>query len=174
MLSLGDAQDKAAKRHTLRFHVSQVNQKQKRREAGNGRRVGGDDDIPLRSKERARREVLKRQEHGGAKGEALDGGEWDEDDKVVADSVRGGATAAAEEDYYDLVKTGKEVKRKTKKENYDQARAAEKFVSIPTLWGARGSLLTYCDGSELNLMLSPKTQQPDHEERLARFLPTKV
>ena len=83
-LSLTDATDKASKRHSLRFHVSQVSQKTARRESGGKNRVGGDEDLPRRSKERSRREVLKRQEHGGGKGEELDGMDWAEDDREVA------------------------------------------------------------------------------------------
>ncbi|KAI5481282.1 hypothetical protein MNV49_004904 [Pseudohyphozyma bogoriensis] len=125
-LSAADSSDKASKRHTLRFHVSQVHQKQMKREAGNGRRIGGDDDLPRRSKERSRREVLKRQEHGGKAGEALDEMDWDEEDKRAAGIVREEAGGDDGDGYYDLVKQGREEGRAAKKAAYDSERAAEK------------------------------------------------
>jgi U3 small nucleolar RNA-associated protein 3 len=131
-LSLTDSSDKASARHTLRFHVSQIHQKSVKRESGHGRRVGGDDDLPRRSKENARREVLKRQEHGGSAGEALDGMDWNEEDKKAARRVKGGDAGDVEgEEYYDLVKKGREEGRAAKKAKYDGERMAEKWVSFP-------------------------------------------
>lgn len=129
-LSRTDESDKASKRHTLRFHVSQVHQKQVKRESGGKERVGGDEDLPRRSKERSRREVLKRQEHGGSAGEALDGMEWKEEDREVARSVKSGTKAGEEEgeEYYDLVKQGRQEGKKAKQEKYDGERQAEKYV----------------------------------------------
>ena len=139
-LSASDRADKASSRHTLRFHVSQVAQKAARREA---RRTGleGDDDVPRRSKEQARREVLKRQEHGAAKDAkeraALDEGDFDEDDRRAAKAVRGDDEAAeaggegdVDDDYYDLVAAEKDEGRKAKKAKYDDERAAEKCVLL--------------------------------------------
>lgn len=126
-LSKTDQTDKASKRHTLRFHVSQVHQKSVKREQGSGRRVGGDDDLPRRSKERSRAEVLKRQEHGGRGGEALDGEEWGETDKREAREVRGEAEGEEGEDgYYELVKSGREEEKANKKRKYDEERREEK------------------------------------------------
>lgn len=134
-LSLTDSSDKASNRHSLRFHVSQVKQKAAKRESGHGRRICGDDDLPRRSKENARREVLKRQEHGAVgdgKGEALDGGEWTEEDRKAARGVKG-QTAVEEvdgEDYYDMVKQGQEQERSAKKAKYDGDRLEEKCVAF--------------------------------------------
>lgn len=141
-LSASDVADKASSRHTLRFHVSQVAQKAARREA---RRVGleGDDDVPRRSKEQARREVLKRQEHGAAKDAkeraALDEGEFDDEDRKAARAVRGEGADGEEEggggwgdddDYYDLVAAEKDEGRRAKKAKYEDDRAAEKCVPL--------------------------------------------
>ena len=143
-LSRTDASDKANKKHTLRFHVSQVNQRQHKRENANAARVGGDDDLPRRSKERSRREVLKRQEHGGQAGEALDGADWDDEDRRVADVVKGKAAAAAEAggdddgDYYDLVKMSKEEGRAAKKAKYEDERLAERDEIMALASGEAG------------------------------------
>lgn len=134
-LSLTDSSDKASARHSLRFHVSQVKQKAAKRESGHGRRIGGDDDLPRRSKENARREVLKRQEHGAVgdgKGEALDGGDWNEEDKRVARGVKGisGGEEVSAEDYYDAVKAGREEGRAAKKAKYDEDRLEDRCVQL--------------------------------------------
>ncbi|CEQ41117.1 SPOSA6832_02798, partial [Sporobolomyces salmonicolor] len=90
-LSHTDSADKSSARHSLRFHVSQVAQKAARR-SHLATKVGGDDDVPRRSKEQARREMLKRQQHGADKdakeGAGLDAGEWDEEDKRAAKAGR--------------------------------------------------------------------------------------
>ena len=132
-LSRTDEADKASKRHTLRFHVSQVSQKAAKRESGGKNRVGGDDDLPRRSKERSRREVLKRQEHGGSKGEALDGQDWDDEDHKIASGVTTGGDDG--EDYYDLVKKDKDGGKLAKQEKYDAQRMADKCVSSLSLRG---------------------------------------
>ncbi|BGP27949.1 hypothetical protein Rt10032_c14g5289 [Rhodotorula toruloides] len=133
-LSHADRADKASKRHTLRFHASQVEQKAQRREARR-RGLEGDDDVPRRSKEQARREVLKKQQHGAAKdaekGVGLDEGDFDEDDRRVAKAVRDerdddGGDDGGDDDYYDLVAAEKAEGRKAKKARYEDARAAEK------------------------------------------------
>ncbi|SCV74729.1 BQ2448_7758 [Microbotryum intermedium] len=132
-LAHGDSTDKASTRHSLRFHVSQVSQKEKRRNEGNGRRVGGDDDLPRRSNENARREVLKRQQHGvatSATGAALDDDDWGEDDlraaKTVRDSNPGGEDGSSGLDYYDQVEAESKAGRQAKKSKYDEERKAEK------------------------------------------------
>ncbi|KAK4704283.1 U3 small nucleolar RNA-associated protein 3, partial [Phenoliferia sp. Uapishka_3] len=132
-LSLTDLSDKASKRHTLRFHVSQIHQKQVKRESGGKNRVGGDEDLPRRSKERSRREVLKRQEHGGAAGEALDGEEWGEGDLKTARGVKGDD---GDGEYYDLVKSEKEGGKREKQAKYDDARMAEKYVVHSIIFSA--------------------------------------
>lgn len=136
-LSNTDRADKASKRHTLRFHAAQVEQKASKRDARR-RGLEGDDDVPRRSKEQARREVLKRQQHGAAKdAEArarLDGDDFGEDDERDARAVRGEAGAAGDQNddgdgddgYYDLVAAEKSEGRQAKKARYDEARAAER------------------------------------------------
>ncbi|KWU45189.1 hypothetical protein RHOSPDRAFT_16686 [Rhodotorula sp. JG-1b] len=135
-LSNTDRADKASKRHTLRFHAAQVEQKASKRDARR-RGLEGDDDVPRRSKEQARREVLKRQQHGAAKdAEArarLDGDDFGEDDERDARAVRGEAAAGGQNDdddggdgYYDLVAAEKSEGRQAKKARYDEARAAER------------------------------------------------
>ncbi|GAA5894799.1 hypothetical protein JCM8208_006075 [Rhodotorula glutinis] len=179
-LSASDRADKASSRHTLRFHVSQVAQKAARREA---RRTGleGDDDVPRRSKEQARREVLKRQEHGAAKDAkeraALDGGEFDEDDRRAAKAVRGdaaveageeGAGGDADDDYYDLVAAEKDEGRRAKKAKYDDERAAEKAeiesLAASSVDGPRGASRMIM----ANKGLTPKRKKENRNARVKK------
>ncbi|GAA6055699.1 hypothetical protein JCM3770_001027 [Rhodotorula araucariae] len=178
-LSASDRADKASQRHTLRFHVSQVAQKAARREA---RRQGleGDDDVPRRSKEQARREVLKRQEHGAAKDAqkraALDEGEFDDEDRKAAKAVRdeeagsagGGGGNDDDDDYYDLVAAEKEEGRRAKKVKYDDARAAEKAeieqLAAASVDGPRGASRQIL----ANKGLTPKRKKENRNARVKK------
>ncbi|GAA6020672.1 hypothetical protein JCM11491_000509 [Sporobolomyces phaffii] len=176
-LSHGDLADKASSRHSLRFHVSQVAQKAARRERL-ATAVGGDDDVPRRSKEQARREVLKKQQHGAkdAAGAGLDGGDWDEDDRKAAKAVRGSVNAEGDdggnddEDYYDLVKMEKDEGRKSKKAKYDGDRAAEKAeieaLSASMADGPRGATRQIL----ANKGLTPRRKKENRNARVKKRL----
>ncbi|GAA5976386.1 hypothetical protein JCM21900_001199 [Sporobolomyces salmonicolor] len=175
-LSHTDSADKSSARHSLRFHVSQVAQKAARR-SQLATKVGGDDDVPRRSKEQARREVLKRQQHGAdtdaKEGAGLDGGEWDEEDKRAAKAVRGEKAPEREEeggdeDYYDLVKMEKEEGRRSKKARYDDERAAEKAeldaLSSSLADGPRGATRQIL----ANKGLTPKRKKENRNARVKK------
>ncbi|GAA5870635.1 hypothetical protein JCM1840_004822 [Sporobolomyces johnsonii] len=176
-LSHTDSADKSSARHSLRFHVSQVAQKAARR-SQLATKVGGDDDVPRRSKEQARREVLKRQQHGADKdakeAAGLDGGEWDEEDKRAAKAVRGdkaperGEEEGGDEDYYDLVKMEKEEGRRSKKAKYDDERAAEKAeldaLSSSLADGPRGATRQIL----ANKGLTPKRKKENRNARVKK------
>ncbi|GAA5957912.1 hypothetical protein JCM3765_006201 [Sporobolomyces pararoseus] len=176
-LSHGDLADKASTRHSLRFHVSQVAQKAARRERL-ATAVGGDDDVPRRSKEQARREVLKKQQHGAkeANGEGLDGGDWDEEDRKAAKAVRGAVSGADDgendddDDYYDLVKMEKDEGRKAKKAKYDGDRAAEKAeieaLSASMADGPRGATRQIL----ANKGLTPRRKKENRNARVKKRL----
>ncbi|GAA5888815.1 hypothetical protein JCM16303_003021 [Sporobolomyces ruberrimus] len=179
-LSRGDLADKASTRHSLRFHVSQVAQKAARRERL-ATAVGGDDDVPRRSKEQARREVLKKQQHGAkdaADGEGLDGGDWDEEDRKAAKAVRGAVKGDDgdadggndDEDYYDLVKMEKDEGKKAKKAKYDGDRAAEKAeidaLSASMADGPRGATRQIL----ANKGLTPRRKKENRNARVKKRL----
>ena len=130
-LSAGDAEDKAGRTKSLRFYTSKIAAASARRTGVNRERGGGDDDVPYRSKERARAAVLQRQQHAqksreaAALGAELDDADFGEDDLVDARAVSGSLAAAGSdpdaEGYYDLVSKGKKAARAAKKEAYDAA-----------------------------------------------------
>ncbi|GAA5841055.1 hypothetical protein JCM3766R1_006650 [Sporobolomyces carnicolor] len=177
-LSHGDLADKASTRHSLRFHVSQVAQKAARRERL-ATAIGGDDDVPRRSKEQARREVLKKQQHGAkdaASAEGLDGGDWDDEDRKAAKAVRGAVGGDNDdggnddEDYYDLVKMEKDEGRKAKKAKYDGDRAAEKAeieaLSASMADGPRGATRQIL----ANKGLTPRRKKENRNARVKKRL----
>ncbi|KAG4416593.1 hypothetical protein IFR04_010236, partial [Cadophora malorum] len=116
------AEEKAAKKKSLRFYTSQITQKANKR-AGAGRDAGGDADLPHRERLRDRQARLnaeaekrgkKLDEYGrGGAGAGADlGGESDSGDDNLAEKVR-----EDEDEYYDMVakvskdkKLGKEAK----------------------------------------------------------------
>ncbi|KAK4054008.1 something about silencing protein 10 [Microbotryomycetes sp. JL221] len=130
-----DEKDKLSTRHSLRFHVSQVNQKVNKRQQKLNQ-MSGDDDVPRRSKENARREVLKKQQHGNSllngNQTALDDQDWDEQDLRMAKRVKGVTDHQQDDDNDDVtdlvdnVKRQKDLIKMTKKAKYDQEKLDEK------------------------------------------------
>jgi U3 small nucleolar RNA-associated protein 3 len=137
-LSSADREDKASRRKSLRFYTAKIDAKVAKRAQGGLKgkeRLGGDEDVPYRSREQSRRQVLQRQGAAAAKGaeaEAdLDAMDWDQDDKDVAAGVMDGEDDG--DGYYDLVKRAKAQKKAEKKQAHDKAREEERCVkfSVP-------------------------------------------
>merc|ERR1712093_550390 len=132
------AEEKAAKKKSLRFYTSQITQKANKR-AGAGRDAGGDADLPHRERLRDRQARLNAEAEnrgkkldaygrGGAGAGADLGGESDSGDDNLAEKVR-----EDEDEYYDMVakvskdkKLGKEAKMAAIK----QAKAAGGLVRV--------------------------------------------
>lgn len=120
-LSAADASDKANRRKSLRFYTSKIEAKSNKRSGASKERAGGDDDLPYRSKERARAAALQKQQHsqdGGTENTELDGADYELDDLRDADAVTADADA---EGYYDLVASGKRAAKAAKQQAYDAA-----------------------------------------------------
>ena len=166
LLTSSDLAEKEAKKHSLRFHVSQVNQRAARREKARTGGMGGDEDLPRRSKERSRREVLKRQDHsavdGGGRGEGrvgLDAEDWEDGERRVAGEVRG------EDGYYELVKKGKEEGRERKKEDYDRRKALDRSVFLPLRFSGMRPLMHGSNRDELQTISSSSAAGPREANR---------
>lgn len=136
-LDATDAQDKSARKKSLRFHTARIESAASRRVKARGAAMQGDDDIPYRERqkqkeEREAKESQRRAEKGllGAGGEDLDseGGEGlgrgvkrprdDEEEDVGADG------------YYELVKRQKREEREEKQSRYDAQKAEEKYALV--------------------------------------------
>lgn len=121
LLAEVDAQDKRARRKSLRFHASQIDQTRHRRDQA--AKLAGDTDLPYRErqKERAAREHRAAVQRGGARGEDLDGEEADDAELRRGEAMRNESLA-----YYDSVaQAGKQAKRE-KKRDHDGTRDALK------------------------------------------------
>lgn len=120
VLSAADSADKTAKKRSLRFHTSKIAATSARRAAAREARLGGDDDIPYRSKQAARDAVLQRNSAAGDGGEDLDGSEWSDKDRKRAREVMEAEDAVeADDGYYELVKKRKTESKQAKKEEYE-------------------------------------------------------
>lgn len=135
-LTTADDAEKAAARHSLRFHTTKLNQLAARRTSARAGRMGGDEDIPYRNKQAGRDAALRKNAPKGDAGDDLDGEEYGEADHATARKVRGeamsgeeAAAAQAEEGddgYYQLVKKRKREAKEEKQESYDEARNAQR------------------------------------------------
>lgn len=118
------AEDKAARKKSLKFYTSQITQKANKR-AGAGRDAGGDMDIPHRERLRDRQARLmaaaeKRGKKDSKHGADL-GDDSDEDDNKTANAMRDG-----EDEYYDMVASASKNKRGEKAAKYAAYAAASK------------------------------------------------
>ncbi|KAI6361461.1 hypothetical protein MCOR25_006495 [Pyricularia grisea] len=126
MLDAGAAEQKAARKKTLRFYTSQITQKADRR-AGKGRDAGGDMDIPYRERLRDRQarlnaEAERRGQKSSKHGEDLDSGDdYDDHEAGLAQEVRGD-----EDEYYDMVAHGARQKKADKAARQEALKAAGK------------------------------------------------
>ncbi|KAJ9113838.1 hypothetical protein QFC19_000031 [Naganishia cerealis] len=124
VLNAADSADKSAKKRSLRFHTSKIAATSARRAAAREALLGGDDDIPYKSKQAARDAVLRRNSAAGDGGEDLDGSDWSEKDRKRAREVMEAEDAVeADDGYYELVKKRKTEEKQARKEEYDATAA---------------------------------------------------
>ncbi|TFL02311.1 Sas10 C-terminal domain-containing protein [Pterulicium gracile] len=123
-----DAADKSARRKSLRFHTSKIENASNRR--NNARTaVGGDDDLPYRDRKKEQEMKLARAKKMGQGGADLDDMEVDAatpGQKRQREEADDGSEEEAEagNGYYDLVKKKKKEMKEEKKFEYEAARAA--------------------------------------------------
>ncbi|CZS90915.1 related to SAS10 protein, involved in silencing [Rhynchosporium agropyri] len=130
------AEEKAAKKKSLRFYTSQITQKSNKR-ADAGRDAGGDADLPHRERLRDRQARLnaeaekrgkKLDEYGRGTAGADLGGDSDSGDENVAEQVRG-----EEDEYYDMVakvSKDKKLSKEQKMAAIAQAKAEGGLVRV--------------------------------------------
>jgi U3 small nucleolar RNA-associated protein 3 len=135
-----DATDKERRTKTLRFHTSKIASTSNRRAAARAQRLGGDEDVPYRDRQKARDAALRKNSVGGQDGgEDLDGTEWTESDKKRAREVReeaneldngdGDGDDGGAGEYYDLVKRRKVEKQAEKEAAHEERQAEKLYVS---------------------------------------------
>ncbi|KAJ3541270.1 hypothetical protein NM688_g6111 [Phlebia brevispora] len=135
-LDTADAQDKAARKRSLRFHTAKIESGSARRERARAG-TGGDDDIPWkeRRKEREERQKKELEKSRGQGGDDLDGEEPEPSESLSKKRRRDEEgsdddDAGEAEGYYDLVKRKSREKKEKKKEDYETAKALERDVLI--------------------------------------------
>jgi U3 small nucleolar RNA-associated protein 3 len=134
-LDATDAQDKSARKKSLRFHTTKIESASSRRAKARGAAMGGDDDIPYKARERAKEARL-----AAESARKLEKGLLGQGGEDLEDVQEGRGVKRAREDegadgevgvdgYYELVKRQKRDQRDEKKVQYDAQKAAEKYVS---------------------------------------------
>jgi U3 small nucleolar RNA-associated protein 3 len=132
-LDATDAQDKSARKKSLRFHTSKIESASNRRAKARGAAMGGDDDIPYKERDKAKEarmavESARKMEKGllGQGGEDLE--DVQEGRGVKRAREEDGEGEMGVDGYYELVKRQKRDERDEKKALYDAQKAAEKYV----------------------------------------------
>ena len=142
-----DAEDKSARKRSLRFHMSKIESTAARRSHARHAARGGDDDIPYRERHKEREARLKREAEarlekgllgrGGIDLEDVemesDGGGKNDDQRKGSkkrrrEEMEEGDEDAGESGYYELVKRQKKEKKEQKQAEYEAERAAEQCV----------------------------------------------
>ncbi|EMD40075.1 hypothetical protein CERSUDRAFT_92569 [Gelatoporia subvermispora B] len=145
-LQAADAADKAARRKSLRFHTSRIENTSARRSGARNAAMGGDDDIPYRERKQQREERMAREAapRRGQGGDDLDDVEpqprkekkraREEDEFGSGSGSEAGGDASG---YYDLVQRKSKEKKEQKKQEYEEAQAAARPVIDDSADGPR-------------------------------------
>lgn len=132
-LSSLDSEDKAARKKSLKFHTSRIEQTSARREKARGGAIGGDDDIPYREREKEKELRLKKETERRRR---LDGEDLEDGESFGENDTKKKAKKRPREDdedeamdidgYYELIKRQKKEAKRQKQAKYDSDKAAEK------------------------------------------------
>ncbi|KAG8826809.1 hypothetical protein FRC19_007377 [Serendipita sp. 401] len=131
-----DAQDKSARKKSLQFHVSKIENSSAKRTKARGAAMAGDDDIPYRERDKEReirlqKESQKRVAKLGQGGEDL---EVIEDEPTPSRKKRPreddteDASEVGNDGYYELVKRQKKTEKDVSKAQYAAKKAEEKAL----------------------------------------------
>ncbi|KAI0826750.1 Sas10 C-terminal domain-containing protein [Trametes gibbosa] len=147
-LDVADAADKQARKKTLRFHVARIESTSARRAGARAGAIGGDDDIPYRERKREKEARLAKEVAKAREGAGADLDDVDPEVEMAAEDSKAkkrrrdesgsesdGADGAAD-GYYELVQRKSKDKKDKKKQDYDTAKAVERYV--PDEEGADG------------------------------------
>ncbi|KIM22783.1 hypothetical protein M408DRAFT_279574 [Serendipita vermifera MAFF 305830] len=130
-LDATDAQDKSARKKSLRFHTSRIESAASRRANARGAAMQGDNDIPYREREKQREEREAKESKRRAEKGLLGAGGEDLEEESVGRGVKRPRDEEDEGDvgvdgYYELVKRQKREEKAEKQAQYDAQKAAEK------------------------------------------------
>ncbi|ODV93817.1 hypothetical protein PACTADRAFT_86870 [Pachysolen tannophilus NRRL Y-2460] len=125
-----DAEEKKARKRTLRFYTSKIDQQQNKKDA----KYTGDMDIPYKERlfERQQRLLSEAQKRGTEKygaGVDLDDNDYDSEEERESKQIN----EVDDESYYNAIKGSKEAKKKLKIDNHKQAVKAAKEGKLAEL-----------------------------------------
>ncbi|KAK1150117.1 something about silencing protein 10 [Aspergillus melleus] len=172
-LTAREAEEKAKQKRSLRFYTSQLAQKANKRTAA-GRDAGGDADLPYRERLRDRQARLNaeaekrgRQQPKGA--EQL-GGDSDDEDRRVANELRGEGSGTDDDEYYDMIAARTNKRKDDKKaraDAYAQAAREGGHVEVQEEIGPDGKrAITY--QIEKNKGLAAKRSKDSRNPRVKK------
>ncbi|KAH8425983.1 something about silencing protein 10 [Aspergillus melleus] len=172
-LTAREAEEKAKQKRSLRFYTSQLAQKANKRTAA-GRDAGGDADLPYRERLRDRQARLNaeaekrgRQQPKGA--EQL-GGDSDDEDRRVANELRGDGSGTDDDEYYDMIAARANKRKDDKKaraDAYAQAAREGGHVEVQEEIGPDGKrAITY--QIEKNKGLAAKRSKDSRNPRVKK------
>jgi len=136
VLGSADAADKKARRHTLRFHTSKIENTSARRQ-GARLSLGGDDDVPYRERRKEKEARAQREAQAGERGQGgddLDDTEPESRQRTTGKVDVGEGDESAEESvdgYYSLVQKQKRERKESEKLAYEVAKATIRCVVQP-------------------------------------------
>ncbi|KAG7088541.1 hypothetical protein E1B28_012523 [Marasmius oreades] len=122
-LQSADAADKSARKKSLRFHTSKIDNTSARRRGARNMALGGDDDIPYRERKREKEDRVAQ----GVKARVQNQGGMDLDNTEPEHRVQ--EDVEGEDGYYELVSKKLKEKKVAKKAEYEAARA-ERLVDV--------------------------------------------
>ncbi|KKK15102.1 hypothetical protein P175DRAFT_0473859 [Aspergillus ochraceoroseus IBT 24754] len=172
-LTAKEAEEKAKQKRSLRFYTSQIVQKSNKRTAA-GRDAGGDADIPYRERLRDRQARLNAEaEKRGKqkpKGSEQLGGDSDDEDRRVANELRGGQSGTDDDEYYDMIAARSKQRKDDKKARADAYATAAReggHVQVQEEVGPDGKrAITY--QIEKNKGLTPKRNKDNRNPRVKK------
>lgn len=169
-----ELEEKAAKKKSLRFYTSQIDQKANKRGSA-GRDAGGDMDLPYRERLKDRQaRLLAQAEKRGREAPDVLGGESDEEDHRVArelrDEKKSKDDGSDSDDYYDMVASAAKSKKEEKKkraEAYAEALKQSRHVEVEEEIGPDGKrAITYA--IQKNKGLTPRRSKDVRNPRVKK------
>lgn len=160
-----DAEDKAARKRSLRFYTARIDQKSAMRAKKAG--TGGDDDIPYRDRRERERRQAKEALDAQANADAdLDGADFTEADAREARSIVRDDTVEDDDGYYDLIKSKSAITKQAKKEAYEAAKRGEVVLDDETADGKRAIGYTISKNKGLTPRRRKEVRNPRVKKRM--------
>ncbi|CUS23073.1 LAQU0S08e01530g1_1 [Lachancea quebecensis] len=161
-----DAQEKRARKKTLRFYTSKIDQQATKK----GDKFKGDDDIPYKERlyERQQRllEEARKRGQSGPDGTELNAQDYDSEDEKVAKTVNTGSS----NDYYNVIQQSGLNKKEARKQAHKDAVLANREGKLAELAGEAGENGKRAIGYQImkNKGLTPRRKKENQNSRVKK------